>query len=162
MNKVILIGRLCSDVEVRRTNSGKAVASYRLAVDRQYKQDGQPDADFLNCVAFDKNGEFAGNYLSKGMKIAVEGRIQTRSYEDKDGKKIYVTEIIVDRHEFCEKKGESSNGNNVPNYAPSNCHGHPNGGNYGGYSAPASFAHPSAPAQDFAEIEYDGEQLPFL
>ena len=149
MNKVILIGRLCSCVEVRRTNSGKAVASYRLAVDRQYKQDGQPDADFLNCVAFDKNGEFAGNYLSKGMKIAVEGRIQTRSYDDKDGKKIYVTEIIVDRHEFCEKKGESS--------------GNSYGGNsYGGsYSAPTFSAPSPAPVQDFGIMEDDGETIPF-
>lgn len=161
MNKVILIGRLCSDVEVRRTNSGKAVASYRLAVDRPYKQEGQPEADFLNCVAFDKNGEFAGNYLHKGIKIAVEGRIQVRTYDGNDGKKVYVTEIIVDRHEFCEKKGESSNGNNISNYAPSNCHGKTNGGNYGGYTAPASFAPPTAPVQDFAEIEDDGETLPF-
>lgn len=144
MNKVILIGRLCSCVEVRHTNSGKAVATYRLAVDRQFKQEGQPDADFLNCVAFDKNGEFAGNYLSKGMKIAVEGRIQARSYEDKDGKKVYVTEIIVDRHEFCEKKGESS------------------GNNYGGsYSAPTFSAPSPAPVQDFGIIEDNSEELPF-
>lgn len=139
MNKVILIGRLCSGVEVRRMSSGKAVASYRLAVDRQFKQEGQPDADFLNCVAFDKNGEFAGNYLSKGMKIAIEGRIQTRSYEDKDGKKVYVTEIIVDRHEFCEKKGESSSNNY--------------GGNYS--------AHSPAPVQGFGIIEDNSEELPF-
>lgn len=142
MNKVILIGRLCADVELRRTNSGKAVASYRLAVDRQFKQDGQPEADFLNCVAFGSNGEFAGKYLNKGMKIAIEGRIQTRTYDDRDGKKVYVTEIIVDHHEFCEKKAESSG----------NC------GNYGGFAAPA---YPTAPAQDFAQIEEDDEKLPF-
>ena len=144
MNKVILIGRLCTEVETRRTNSGKAVASYRLAVDRQFKQEGQPEADFLNCVAYGSNGEFAGKYLNKGMKIAVEGRIQTRTYDDKDGKKVYVTEIIVERHEFCEKKAESS-GNN-------------NGLNYGGYNAPA---YPAAPAQDYAQIEDDDGQLPF-
>lgn len=104
MNKVILIGRLCADVELRRTSSGKAVANYRLAVDRQFKQEGQPEADFLNCVAFANQGEFASKHLHKGMKVAVEGRIQTRSYEDKDGKKVYVTEIVVDRHEFCDSK----------------------------------------------------------
>ncbi len=109
MNKVILIGRLCNDVELRRTNNGKAVASYRIAVDRQFKQDGQPEADFLNCVAFGSNGEFAGKYLAKGTKIAIEGKIQTRTYDDKDGKKVHVTEIIVDRHEFCESKKSSDN-----------------------------------------------------
>ncbi len=148
MNKVILIGRLCSDVEVRRTNSGNAVASYRLAVDRQSKQEGQPEADFLNCVAFSNNGEFAGKYLHKGIKIAVEGRIQVRTYDDKDGKKAYVTEIIVDRHEFCEKKAESS--------------GNSYGGNNGSYSAPPSFsAHSPAPVQGFGIIEDDTEVVPF-
>ena len=109
MNKVILIGRIASEVETRRTSTGKAVASYRLAVDRRFKKEGQPDADFLNCVAFGNNGEFADKYLNKGMKIAVEGSIQTRSYENKDSKKVYVTEIIVDNHEFCERKVETSN-----------------------------------------------------
>lgn len=144
MNKVILIGRLCNEVETRRTQSGKAVASYRLAVDRQFKQDGQPEADFLNCVAFGSNGEFAGKYLTKGMKIAIEGRIQTRTYDDKDGKKVYVTEIIVEHHEFCEKKAESS--------------GNSYGGNNGGYNAPA---YPATPASDFAMLDDDDSQLPF-
>ena len=140
MNKVILIGRLCNEVETRRTNSGKAVASYRLAVDRQFKQDGQPEVDFLNCVAFGSNGEFAEKYLTKGMKIAVEGRIQTRTYDDKDGKRCYATDIIVERHEFCEKKAE------------------PSGNNYGGYSAPAM---PEVPASDYAMLEGDDAALPF-
>lgn len=103
MNKVILIGRLVADPEIRYTQSGKAVASYRLAVDRPFKQDGQQEADFINCVAWGKTGEFAGNYLRKGTKIAVEERIQTGSYE-KDGVKHYTTDIVVDRHEFCESR----------------------------------------------------------
>lgn len=103
MNKVMLIGRLVADPEIRYTQSGKAVASYRLAVDRPFKQDGQQEADFINCVAWGKTGEFAGNYLRKGTKIAVEGRIQTGSYE-KDGVKHYTTDIVVDRHEFCESR----------------------------------------------------------
>lgn len=103
MNKVILIGRLVADPKIRYTQSGKAVASYRLAVDRPFKQDGQQEADFINCVALGKTGEFAGNYLRKGTKIAVEGRIQTGSYE-KDGVKHYTTDIVVDRHEFCESR----------------------------------------------------------
>lgn len=104
---------MCTDVETRTAQSGKTVASYRLAVDRQFKQDGQPEADYLNCVVFGSNGEFAGKYLHKGMKIAIEGRIQTRTYDNKDGKRVYVTEIIVERHEFCEKK-ETSNSSASP------------------------------------------------
>lgn len=113
MNKVILIGRLTADPDIRQTISGKSVASYRLAVDRNIKAEGQPEADFLNCTAIGKSAEFAGNYLRKGMKIAVEGRIQTGSYE-KDGVKRYTTDIIVDRHEFCESKRSSKSGGAAP------------------------------------------------
>ena len=113
MNKWLGIGRLCGDPEIRNTDSGKAIANYRIAVNRDFKKDGQPDADFLNCVAFGKAAEFAGKYLHKGTKVAVEGRIQTRDYLNKDGQKVYVTEIIVDRHEFCESKssGQASEAN---------------------------------------------------
>lgn len=134
MNKVILIGRIASEVETRRTATGKAVSSYRIAVDRRFKKDGQPDADFLSCVAFGNNGEFAEKYLNKGMKIAVEGSIQTRSYEGKDGKKVYVTEIIVDNHEFCEKKNSE----------------------YSGVTYPTA-----APDQDYAVVDGDDDMLPF-
>lgn len=103
MNKCILIGRLTADPEIRYTQSQKPVASYRLAVDRVFKNEGQPDADFISCVAWGNNAEFCQKYLHKGMKIAVEGRIQTGSYE-KDGVKHYTTDVIVERHEFCESK----------------------------------------------------------
>lgn len=131
MNKVILIGRLTADPDIRRTQSGKCVASYRLAVDRPFKSDGQPEADFISCVAWGKSGEFCQRYLHKGMKIAVEGRIQTRTYDDKDGKKVYVTEVIVEHHEFCEGKRSADSG---------------------------SYAEP---AQGFTEIDDDGSDLPF-
>lgn len=104
MNKAILIGRLCADPEIRSTQSGKQVASYRLAVNRPFKQDGQQEADFLPCIAWGNYADFAAKYLKKGLKIAVEGHIQTRTYDDSAGKKIYVTEIIVERQEFCESK----------------------------------------------------------
>lgn len=105
MNRVILIGRLVAAPELRYTQQNKPVTSYRLAVDRL--GDG---ADFFTCVAWNKAAEFAAEHLSKGTKIAIEGRLQTRSYDDKDGKKVTVTEIVVDRHEFCEsKKSEGSN-----------------------------------------------------
>lgn len=107
MNKAILIGRLVADPEMRSTQSGKRVASYRLAVDRQLKKEGQPEADFLPCIAWGNNAEFAEKYLQKGMKIALEGRIQVRSFDGNDGKKVYITEILVDRQEFCESKGAS-------------------------------------------------------
>ena len=105
MNLVILTGRLCNDPELRYTQSGTPVASYRLAVDRP-KRDGKSEADFLNCITWRANAEFASKYLRKGMKIAVEGRIQTGSYE-KNGVKQYTTDIIVERHEFCESKGST-------------------------------------------------------
>lgn len=108
MNKWLGIGRLVADPEIRQAATGSVIASYRIAVDRQYKSDGQPDADFLPCVVFGKGAEFAKVYLHKGTKIAVEGRIQTRSYDDKDGKKVYVTEIIVEHQEFCESKKASA------------------------------------------------------
>ena len=110
MNKVLLIGRMVADPEVRYTQGEKPVciARYRLAVDRKYKKEGEQSADFINCVAFGKNGEFAEKYLNKGMKIAIEGRIQTGSYTDKDGKKVYTTDIVVEGHEFCESKREES------------------------------------------------------
>lgn len=110
---MILIGRLTVDPEIRVTNSGKKVASYRMAVDRNVKTEGQPESDFINCTAWGKAGEFAEKYLHKGMKIAIEGRIQTGSYE-KDGVKRYTTEIIVDRHEFCESKRSSESGGAAP------------------------------------------------
>lgn len=112
MNKVILIGRLTREVETRYSQGDEpiAISKYSLAVDRKFKRDGEQEADFINCVAFGKQGEFAEKYLRKGMKIAVTGRIQTGSYTDKEtGKKVYTTDIVVEEHEFCESK----NGNNV-------------------------------------------------
>lgn len=105
MNQVILCGRLTKDPDVRYTQSGTAIARYTLAVDRRGKaQEGEQTADFIQCVAFDKRGEFAEKYLHKGMKIIVNGRIQTGSYTDRDGKKVYTTDVIVNDHEFCESK----------------------------------------------------------
>ena len=106
MNKVILIGRLTKDPEFRwgQTAEGNfAIGRYTLAIDRKGKDAG---TDFINCVAFGKQGEFAEKYLRKGMKIAVIGRIQTGSYTDKEGKKVYTTDVVVEEHEFCESKGQ--------------------------------------------------------
>lgn len=110
MNKVILLGRLTRDPEVRYSQSSNpiAVARYTLAVDRRFHADGQPEADFIPCVAMGKLGEFAEKYLKKGLKLCVEGRIQTGNYTNKDGQKVYTTEVVIESQEFCEsKKGES-------------------------------------------------------
>ena len=105
INKWVGIGRLCSDPEVRWSQGDNplAIAKYTLAIDRKGK-DGE--ADFIKCVALGKQGEFAEKYLHKGMKIAVTGRIQTGSYTNKDGVKVYTTDVVVEEHEFCESKGQ--------------------------------------------------------
>ena len=118
MNKVIMMGRLTRDPEIRYSQGANTtcVARYTLAVDRKFKQEGQPNADFINCIAFGKLGEFAEKYLHKGTKIAVTGRIQTGSYTNKDGQKVYTNDCVVERHEFCESKSQSSS---QPQPAPS-------------------------------------------
>lgn len=110
MNKVILIGRLVNDPDIKYSTDNQAnnVARYRLAVDRRFKKEGQPDADFISCVTFGKSAEFAEKYLKKGKKIAVVGRIQTGSY-DKDGQTIFTTDVVVEEHEFCESKASEGN-----------------------------------------------------
>lgn len=113
MNKVILMGRLTRDPEVRQTNSGEpiTIARYSLAVDRRYKRDGEEQADFINCVVFGRGAEFAEKYLHKGSKIALSGRIQTGSYTNKDGQKVYTTDVVVEEQEFAESKASAQNNN---------------------------------------------------
>lgn len=115
MNKVILMGRLTRDPEVRysQNEQATAVARYTLAVDRRFKKEGEEQtADFINCVAFGRAGEFAERYFHKGIKIAVTGRIQTGSYTNKDGQKVYTTDIVVEDQEFAESKNASGGGEN--------------------------------------------------
>ena len=121
MNKVILIGRLVRDPEVRYSQGEKsiAIARYTLAVDRKFKKEGEQSADFISCVAMGKNGEFAEKYLKQGTKIAIEGRIQTGSYTNKDGNKVYTTDVIVEGHEFCESKSSQNQSQQNNNPAPS-------------------------------------------
>ncbi len=110
MNKVILMGRLTRDPEVRYSQAEQsiAIARYTLAVDRRFRRDGdQQTADFISCVAFGRQGEFAEKYLRKGLKIAVTGRIQTGSYTNREGQKVYTTEVVVEDHEFAESKAAS-------------------------------------------------------
>ena len=122
MNKVILMGRLAKDPEVRYSqgNNPMAIARYTLAVERKFKRDGEPNADFINCIAFGKNGEFAEKYLHKGIKILVEGRWQSGNYTNKDGQKVYTNDCVVESCEFAESKNtnQQSEQNNRPQ--PSN------------------------------------------
>lgn len=110
MNKVVLMGRLTRDPEVRYSNTQNgslAVARYTLAVNRTFKRQGEPDADFINCVAFGRSGEFAEKYFRQGLRIAISGRIQTGSYTNRDGIKVYTTDVVVEEQEFAESKSSS-------------------------------------------------------
>jgi single-strand DNA-binding protein len=119
MNRVILCGRLTREPEVRYSqtaNGSMAVARYTLAVDRKFKKEGEQNADFINCIAFGKSGEFAEKYFFKGIKIAISGRIQTGSYTNKDGQRVYTTDVVVEEQEFCEsKQNQQSSGIIQPN-----------------------------------------------
>lgn len=116
MNKVILMGRLTRDPDIRYGTGDRTttIARYTLAVDRRFKRDSEQTADFIPCVAFDRNAEFAEKYLKQGTKIAVTGRIQTGSYVNKDGNRVYTTDIIVEEQEFAESKASAEGG-----YTPS-------------------------------------------
>ena len=145
MNRVVLIGRLVGDPEIRQTQSGARVASYRLAVDRN---SADKEADFIGCLAWNKGAEFAERFLHKGMKIAVEGRIQTGSYTKQDGSKVYTTDVVVDRHEFCESKNGSASNETPGAYKPNT------EAQASGYGAPSNYN------AGFAELD-SVEDLPF-
>ena len=123
MNKVIPMGRLTRDPEIRyaQNENGTAVARYSLAVDRRFKRDGDQDADFIGCVVFGKGAEFAEKYLAKGTKIVITGRIQTGSYTNKDGQRVYTTDVVVEEQEFAESKAASQgNGGGYQNAGSNN------------------------------------------
>ena len=114
MNKVSLMGRLTRDPEVRygAGENSTAVARYTIAVDRRFKRDGEQNTDFIGCVAFGRNAEFAEKYLRQGTKIVLTGRIQTGSYTNRDGQKVYTTDIVVEEQEFAESKAAGNGGQN--------------------------------------------------
>ena len=148
MNKVILMGRLTRDPDVRygQGENPTVFARYTLAVDRRFKREGEPSADFINCVAFGRNAEFAEKYLAQGVKILICGHIQTGSYTNRDGVKVYTTDVVVDEQEFVESKKASAE--NGPQAAPA--------GNR------ATAAHESAGSDGFMNVP-DGidDELPF-
>lgn len=107
MNKVILMGRLTRDPEVSSSTSGTTFARFSIAVDRRFKKEGEPDADFFNCSAFSKTAEFVERYLKKGTKVVVTGRLQNNNYTNKEGQKVYDVRIMVEEIEFAESKNSS-------------------------------------------------------
>lgn len=113
MNKVILIGRLARDPELKTTQSGKFVATFTLAVNRRFKQEGQPQADFFNIVAWGKQAETICNYLDKGKQMGLSGRLQSRSYDAQDGTKRYVTEVVLEEFDFIGSKNDGQQGGGV-------------------------------------------------
>ena len=159
MNKVILMGRLTRDPEVRYSagDNSMAIARYTLAVDRRFKRDGEATADFIGCVAFGRSAEFAEKYFRQGMRVLVSGRIQTGSYVNKDGQKVYTTDIIVDDQEFADSKGQ---GGDNSGFGGGNSYG---GGNRGGYQQGTRPAPSSAIGDGFMNIPdgVEDEGLPF-
>ena len=122
MNKVVLVGRLTKDPEVRYSQGDNAntVANYTVAVERRFKskKEGEPTADFINCVIWGKDAEFAERYFTKGMRVALSGRLQTRNYTNKEGVKVFVTEVIVEEQEFAQSKGENMGNGSFEQPAP--------------------------------------------
>lgn len=114
INRVVLVGRLTKEPELKMTPSGAKVCQYTLAVNRTRKADGQPEADFISCVSWNKTAELMNQYLSKGALIGIEGRIQTRSYDDSNGRKVYVTEVLTYSVQFLESKGNGAQNKNKP------------------------------------------------
>lgn len=115
MNKVVLLGRLTKDPEVRYSQGENAIAiaRYTVAVNRRFKRENEPEADFINCVVFGKSAEFAEQYFRKGMRVSVAGRIQTGSYTNREGVRIYTTEIVVEEQEFAESRAEQNRNANT-------------------------------------------------
>ena len=153
LNHITIMGRLTRDPELRRTGSGIAVASFTLAVDRDFspRDGGERETDFIDCVAWRQTGEFVSKYFTKGRMAVVSGRLQIRSWTDKDGNKRRTAEVVADNVYFGDSKREGDNG----------------GSSYGGnaYSAPApsfgGYSAPSSPVSDFAMLDDDDAQLPF-
>ena len=141
LNHITLMGRIVRDIELRRTNSGKAVASFTVAVDRYFSQGDQKETDFIDCVAWQKTGEFVDKYFSKGSMIVVAGRLQIRSWNDKDGNKRRTAEVVAENVYFGESRKQDTHTGFVPNE-----------------HVPASY---SAPASDYALLDDDDSRLPF-
>ena len=160
MNKVFLIGRLTRDPELRYTGSNTAVATFSLAVNRNFSnQNGEREADFINIVVWRKQAENVKNFLTQGSQVAIDGRIQTRSYDDQNGQKRYVTEVVADNVEFLGSKNSSNNSNNMNSSASK---AEPTPYDFGDMPEPKGTDIDSNPFADFgSSIEISDDELPF-
>ena len=160
LNHITIMGRLTRDPELRRTGSGIAVASFTVAVDRDFggRDGGEKETDFIDCVAWRQTGEFVSKYFTKGRMIVVSGRLQIRSWTDKDGNKRRTAEVVADNCYFGDSKRDGDNGSAYGgNSYGGNAYGSaPAAPSFGGYSAPTA-----APGSDFAMLDDNDAQLPF-
>lgn len=154
INNVVLMGRLTADPELRTTQSGKSVTSFSLAVDRDFQQDGERQADFISVVAWGKTAEFIDKYFRKGRMIAAVGRIQTRTYTDNDGNKRKATEVVADKASFTGEKADTAA------QEPSRIEGYEPAGNTRNPVANTADTHENTNSEDFTEISND-DNLPF-
>ena len=173
LNTIIIQGRIVRDPELRRTGSGIAVTSFTVAVDRDFAQDGKKETDFIDCVAWRQAGEFVSKYFKKGSMIVVKGRLQIRSWNDKDGNKRKTAEVVADNCYFGSTKSDSDSSNNNSGYSGNNTgygnnrNGYGNNGpDYSGYAGGydtiyGSGTYPPQYGGDFAVIDDDDAQLPF-
>ncbi len=164
INRVVLVGRLTRDLEMRKTQTGTSVVSFTMAVGRRYQQQGQPDADFINCVAWNKTAELMVQYLHKGSLIGLEGRIQTRSYDNQQGQRVYVTEVVADSVQFLESRNAQGS---QQGYGQQNDYAQP-AYQQPSYNNQQSFEQPSVnPSNDFGgfdnaeTLDIASDDLPF-
>lgn len=169
INSAVLVGRLTKDIEIRQTTSGSKTTSFTLAVNRTSKKEGQPDADFISCVAWNKTAELMAQYLHKGSLIGVEGRIQTRSYDNQQGQKVYVTEVVANSVQFLDSRSSNFEQNSTnqintrstyqsPKFAPKNQQERHQ--TYKSYSQP-KFSYASGNIDYGAEMDIQSDDLPF-
>lgn len=157
MNRVVLVGRLVKDPDLRYTPNGVPVATFTLAVNRNFKKEnGEQEADFINCVVWRKPAENVANFLKKGSLAGVDGRIQTRNYEGQDGKRIYVTEVLAESVQFLEPKSRDENGNNQSNTNTKQNQNNSNAGQNGGYTRMDD-----DPFAGSGQIDISSDDLPF-
>ena len=156
INRVVLVGRLTRDPELRKTQNGTSVVSYTIACNRRVQTPGQPDADFISCVAWNKTADLMAQYLHKGSLIGVEGRIQTRNYDNQQGQRVYVTEVVTESVQFLESKNASSQqyGNNNAYAQPSPMQSNP-------YAQPAANSSFNSSFDSNDTLEISSDDLPF-
>ncbi|MFJ7661997.1 single-stranded DNA-binding protein [Lysinibacillus sp. NPDC097162] len=167
INRVVLVGRLVADPELRYTPNGIASCKFRVAVNRPFKNEGEQQADFISCVAWRKQAENLANFMKKASLIGLEGRIQTGSYEGQDGKRVFTTDVVADSIQFLEPRHSTGSAQNTPNYQSSTNTGgtnqNPPQGNYGSNNNQSSYT--SVDEDPFANtkapIEVSEDDLPF-